>query len=292
MRQVFIPEHLDDVWDIFEREPEAIPYAGGTDLLVRLRHGFAGPPDHRTAGPLVCLERIDELKNIYEMDGQIFIGSGVTHTNLIENQLIKKHFPVLIKALKVLGSPPIRNMGTIGGNICTASPAGDTLPPLYVLGAFVELRSALSNRFLPLKSFINGPGNTTIQKGEIVYGLWINANKNQEFNIHHFEKVGQRKALAIAIASFAAILKLSDSGVIENACFAWGSVAPTVSTSKNTEEAIIGKHLTAELLRQAARLVEGAVFPIDDVRASADYRRMVAGKLLFRLLKYADHGKT
>ncbi len=283
-----MPDHLDDVWGILETEPETLVYAGGTDILVKLRAGFSDSPTHRFASSLICLERIDELKDILETDGQIFIGSCVTHTKLIESMLIQKSFPVLVKAVKVLGSPPIRNMGTIGGNICTASPAGDTLPPLYVLGAFVELRSAVSSRLVSLKSFIKGPGSTTIQKGEIVYGVWI--NKNQDYNVWHYEKVGQRKALAIAIAGFAAMLKLSGSGIIEKARLAWGSVAPIVVSSDKIEKSITGKPLTIETLRQTAEFVHEAVSPIDDIRASVEYRRVLACNMLFRLLKYIDHG--
>jgi len=208
----------------------------------------------------------------------------------MENLLIQKHFPLLIQAVKVLGSPPIRNMGTIGGNICTASPAGDTLPPLYALGAIVDIRSIDSNRLVPLKSFIKGPGKTALQESEIIYGIWINTD--QDYNVCHYEKVGQRKALAIAIASFAALLKLSESGIIEKALFAWGSMAPVIVTSQEAEEALIGRSLTAESLRAVVPLVEKAVSPIDDVRASAEYRRIVAGNLLFRLLKHRNHGNT
>lgn len=290
MRQVFLPEHLDDLWNIIENEQEAKLYAGGTDLLARPGFNLAGSPVRRFAGSFVCLERIHELKSIHEKNGHIFIGSCVTHTKLAENQLIQKYFPVLIKALEVLGSPPIRNMGTIGGNICTASPAGDTLPALFVLGAFLELRSSVSGRFVPLKSFIKCPGSTTIQNGEIVYGVWI--NKEQDYNVCHYEKVGQRNALAISIASLAAMLKLSASGAIEKASLAWGSVGPTIVTSKKIEKAITGKILTFETLRQVVEFVEEAISPIDDIRASADYRRKVAGNLLFRLLRYGNHDST
>ena len=291
MRQVFIPDHLDEVWDILERDPEAMLYAGGTDLLVRQRAlKPLEPLTPRPLDPLLCLANIHELKEIYQQGNFVFIGSCVSHTKLMESLLIRKHFPLLIQAVKVLGSPPIRNMGTIGGNICTASPAGDTLPPLYTLGAIVEVRSIDSSRLVPLKGFIKGPGKTALQKSEIVYGVWINTG--QDYNVCHYEKVGQRKALAIAIASFTALLKLSGSGIIEKALFAWGSVAPVIVTSQEVEGALIGRPLTAESLKSVVPLVEKAVSPIDDVRASAEYRRMVAGNLLFRLLQYRNHGST
>lgn len=285
MRKVFIPHTLDELWGIIEKEPKAMLYVGGTDLLVKLRaFNFAGSPVRRFAGSLICLEGIGELKNIKETGNAVFIGASATHAQLIANPVIQRAFPVLVKALRTLGSPPIRNMGTIGGNICTASPAGDTLPPLYTLGATVDIRSIDSNMLMPLTNFIRGPGNIALQKGEILYGLWVDTN--QGYTIHHYEKVGQRKALAIAIASLSALLSISCTGIIEKARLAWGSVAPTVVTSHAIDEILIGKPLTEETLRMAVPLVEQAISPIDDVRASADYRRKVAGNLLFRLLQY------
>jgi CO/xanthine dehydrogenase FAD-binding subunit len=176
-------------------------------------------------------------------------------------------------------------MGTIGGNIVTASPAGDTLPPLYVLGAEVEIGSGGRSRRLPLRSFIRGPGTVDLQQGEVLTGVWL--KKAPHWNIHHYEKIGRRKAQACAIASMAAILELSDEGRIDEARLAWGSVGPTVATSASAEQCISGGNLCLETLRSAVRHVEEAVSPIDDVRASADYRRTVAGALLLRLVEYS-----
>ena len=304
MREVFLPLTLDDLWETVFEYPQAMLYAGGTDLLVRQKmHNYncnltqnhnAGSPGKISSdlcyNPLICLERIQELKEIYKQDGMIFIGSCVSHARLLESALIKRHFPVLIHALKVLGSPQVRNMGTIGGNICTASPAGDTLPPLYVLKAVLEIRSIDSKRFVPLKHFIKNPGETALQEYEILYGIWIKSN--QDFNLHHYEKVGQRKALAIAIASLAAVLRLSDAGIIEDARFAWGSAGPKVVYSKKIDRALIGKPLTEESLKSVIPLIREAVSPIDDIRASAQYRRAVSGNLIFRLLQSGNNVKN
>ena len=192
---------------------------------------------------------------------------------------------MLAKSVSFLASPPIRHMGTIGGNIVTASPAGDTLPALYVLGAEVEISSVGRSRRLPLGSFIRGPGTVDLHQGEILTGVWL--KKAPHWNIRHFEKIGRRKAQACAIASMAAVLEVSEAGRIEKARLAWGSVGPTVVTSAVAEEYIIGRDLCLETLRSAVRHVEEAVSPIDDVRASADYRRTVAGALLLRLVEYA-----
>lgn len=265
-----------------EKEPSAALYAGGTDLLVKMRSGAA------QSSCLVCLERIKALQGIADHGREIFIGAGTTHTRLLDDRTIRENFPVLFKAVSVLASPPIRHMGTIGGNIVTASPAGDTLPALYILGAEVETRSASQSRRTPIGSFILGPGQVDLQEGEILAGVWV--SKNPEWNVQHYEKVGRRKAQACAVASMAAVLHISDEARVENARLAWGSVGPTVVTSEDVDGMLKGKPLTPEVLEQAAGLVRQAVSPIDDVRAGAAYRRMLAGNLLFRLLEYRDPG--
>ena len=273
-----LPNTLNELFEAVNKQPHAILYAGGTDLLVKLRNSKA-----YQHSPLICLERVKELKSIYRErnNDAVFIGAGCTHSQLLLNPLIQQRFPVLITALKSLGSPPIRNMGTIGGNICTASPAGDTLPPLYVLDAEVEIRSEGKSRRIPIKDFIVGPGETTLEESEILYGLWL--KDNNDYNIHHFEKVGQRRSLAISIASFAALIKTTETGVVEKARFAWGSVGSTIVTSEDAETTITGKPLSEEALKALMPIIDKAVSPIDDIRASAAYRRIVAGNLLFRL---------
>jgi xanthine dehydrogenase FAD-binding subunit len=276
MRKVLLPHTPEELWEALRAEPQAAVYAGGTDLLVKLRQGLVDP------SCLVCLERIEELKGVQEFGHEVFIGACSTHTYLLANPIIRSNFPVLTRALELLGSPPIRNMGTIGGNICTASPAADSLPPLYVLEAEVEIRSKNTSRRMALKEFIQGPGKTSLQPGEIVSGIWV--KKAPGYNLHHFEKVGQRKALAISIASLAGLLRASEKGVIEEARFAWGSVGPTIITSPEVEKALVGNRLSRPILEKAACLARSAVDPIDDIRASGEYRRLVSGNLMVRLL--------
>lgn len=278
MTLVYLPRTIAELWSYLDGEPEAIVYAGGTDLLVKNR------ADKITTAPvLICLERLAELRDVRETANAIRIGAAATHAELLRHPLIPAHFPVLAQALQTLGSPLIRNMGTMGGNICTASPAGDTLPPLYTLQAEVEISCRNTIRILPIGEFITGPGVTQLQKGEILTGIVV--KKPVEFNIHHFEKVGQRKSMACAVASMAALLKVSPAGVIEMAQLAWGSVGPAVVTAAAVEAVLIGEKLTQETLSAAAGEIRRIVTPIDDVRATADYRRTVSGNLLLRLLE-------
>jgi len=279
MRNVFLPRTFEDLWETLEKEPDAALYAGGTDLLVKIRAGCVDPPC------LVCLERLHALQGIREEPDKVFIGAATTHSRLVEHPAIREQFPVLVRGASVLGSPPIRHMGTIGGNIVTASPAGDTLPALYGMDAAVEVRSAAGTRILPIREFILGPGTVDLRKGEILCGVWL--NKNLEWNVHHYEKVGRRKAQACSVASLAAVLVVSETFETEKARLAWGSVGPTVVTLQEVEDAIVGKQLSNETLNAASTLVQHGVSPIDDIRASAEYRRYVAGALLTRLADYA-----
>jgi xanthine dehydrogenase FAD-binding subunit len=170
-------------------------------------------------------------------------------------------------------------MGTVGGNLCTASPAGDCLPPLYALGAEAVLRSKDDERALPIGEFILGPGRTALEPGEILCEIRAPLVPG----LHHFEKVGQRNALAIAVVSLAAVVRLGRGGIVEEARLALGSVGPTVVRPLQAEMALTGRRLAMGVLAEAAELVRAAVSPIDDLRASAAYRREVAGNLLLRL---------
>ena len=287
MTTVLSPRSLADLWRALENLPEASLYAGGTDLLVKRRSGLA----NSTA--LICLDRIETLKGIRYLEaGTIRIGACTTHTRLLNHPGLQRDLPVLVQAVAGLGSPPIRNMGTIGGNICTASPAGDTLPPLYVLGAEVELLSKHGSRRMPIADFIIGPGQAQLEPGEILSAIWI--NKPAADQLHYFEKVGQRNALACSVASLAAMLRVSGEGVIERAVLAWGSVAPTVFTCPRAEDVLIGARPSLDGLQEAAAIVRHQVSPITDVRADAGYRRTVSGNLLLRLInaKWAFEKKT
>ncbi len=273
--KVFLPDTLDTLWELWDRHPDARVYAGGTDLLVRLREGAV------QADTLFCLERIPSLREIREDDDYLYIGAAAPHAEVLAHPLVRDVAPVLTKALRVLGSPLIRNMGTLGGNLGTASPAGDSLPALYVLDAEIILADAMGCRTLPDGEFITGPSQTRLKAREIIAGVRI--KKAPAVTFSHYEKVGKRRALAIAVASLAARIRLAPDGTIEAARLAWGSVGPTIVTISALEARLVGKSLSQDLLKECAPLIEDAVTPIDDIRASATYRRAVAVNLFYRL---------
>ncbi|OGR34775.1 MAG: hypothetical protein A2051_11770 [Desulfovibrionales bacterium GWA2_65_9] len=278
-------------------EPGARVLAGGTDLLVRLRanpQATANAPEGAGSATLVSLDRLAALRGIVEdskaetrdagpgnLHRTLRIGAATTHAELLAHPLVRARLPVLAQALAELGSPPIRNMATLGGNICTASPAGDSLPPLLVLGAEVELASAAGVRRMALAEFILGPGRTAFMPGEVL--LAVHVPLPAVGCVQHFEKVGRRSALAVAVVSLAALVRLDRRGRIAEARLAWGSVAPTVWRCPEAEAALIGRTLSLTALSAAAAIVRARVQPIDDIRASAAYRREVAGNLLLRL---------
>lgn len=275
MSALVLPRSLPELWDALDAWPEARLYAGGTDLLVWLRNGKI------QAERLICLERLDELRGSSEREGWIRLGAGATHAALLADPLVTQRLPLLAQALRILGSPLTRNAGTLGGNVCTASPAGDALPPLYALDAELELESRNGARRLPLARFILGPGATALAQGEILRAVWVRPAAPE--SIEHFEKVGRRQAMSLAVVSLAAIIERDAAGRVTRARLAWGGAGPTVLRLLDAERALLGRPLSTQSLGEAAALARACLRPIDDERASAAYRRQVGGNLLLRL---------
>lgn len=274
-RPVLLPQTLPQCLGMLEAHARAVLYAGGTDLLVRLPSLRPGPE------ALICLERISGLRQVSEQENAIRIGACVTHHALTREPLVSRFVPVLAQAAAVVGGSAVRHMGTLGGNVVTASPAGDTLPALYLCDAEVEVTSGKGARSVPIQEFIAGPGQTLLEPGELVTALVV--PKVDRFQVRHFEKVGRRNALAIAVVSLAALIRLGPGNVVEEARLAWGSVGPTVIRDSKVEELLVGAPLGEASLKRTAEAARKVVRPINDVRAGASYRRQVAGNLLLRL---------
>jgi CO/xanthine dehydrogenase FAD-binding subunit len=249
------------------------PLAGGTDLLVAVRKGTESP------NLLVYVGELPELRVLREEKEGLEVGAALTHAELLAHPATER-FPILRSVLQTIGSPAIRAMGTLGGNIVTASPAGDSLVALYLLEARVRLVSEEGERELPIWEFIVGPRKTALRQGELVRSVflpWL-SGEPQSF----FRKVGRRRALIIAIASLGALVWVRD-GRVERARLALGSVAPTVIRPKEVEEALVGRPVSPEAWEDLVPRLSAATHPISDLRASADYRRKVAGRLLLAL---------
>lgn len=247
-----------------------IPFAGGTDVLVRVR---ARDLDLN----LVGLERLDELKGIEEKGSYIEIGSCTTWSQIERDPLVLRHIPLLALAAREIGGPAIRNMGTIGGNICTASPAGDGLVALWAMGTTLEIVSREGIRSVDLTEFVSGPGRIELSHGELVSSVRVDKRPGWKAC---YKKVGKRKSMAIAVGSLASMWR-ERSDTISDIRMALGSMAPRPVRSLKAEELLHGVlfsdverfHLAGETLRDEA-------YPIDDIRASASYRESLAVNML------------
>ena len=274
--EVLFPRTLEELQIMMADTPDGLIMAGGTDLLVKMRRTGRKPP------AVFWTERITDLQRISVLEDQVIIGAAVTLQRLLESNTVQMELTALFQSLSVLASPPVRNSATLAGNLCTASPAGDTLPPLYVLDAQVEICSSAGWRRQSMAEFITGPGQTTLKPGEIVTAVRV-PRPSVGSNSAYF-KLGKRKAMAIAVASLAAMLETEEDGNIKRIKLAWGSVGPTVVTAPAAESYLVGQPLSFESLHEAGRIAAADIHPIDDIRASADYRRRVAGNLLLRLI--------
>lgn len=266
------PASLEELWPMLDDGLR--PMAGGTDLLV--------PGRERPRRGVALLETIPGLDGVEMAAEGLRLGALARLAALERHAVIRERWPVLAQALACLGSPLIRNMGTLCGNLASASPAGDTLPALLVLDAVVELASRDGRRSLPLAEFLLGPGRTALAPGEIVAAVLIPLPPPGA--VQHFEKVGRRDALAIAVASLAALVVRDATGRVAEARLAMGSLAPTALRCPAAEAALRGRRLNREALLEAGRRLREEISPKGDLRATAAYRREVAGRLPLRLL--------
>ena len=211
----------------------------------------------------------------------LVIGAATTHTEIVRSALVREKAPLLAEATKNIGSPAIRNMGTIGGNLVNASPAADTAAALLALGARLKLVSANGERDIDVEAFFTGPGETVLQSNELLQEVVIPAQSAGSQWAWH--KLGKRKADICSVISVAIALQM-DSGTCSQARIALGAVAPTPLLAKRAGGLLEGKQLDGALIEEAAKAASEETSPIDDVRATAWYRRRVSGTLVKRLL--------
>ncbi len=262
---------------LLAKHTDALPIAGGTDLMVAWNAGgLAG----RT---FLDLSALRDWSRIREAKGALVIGALATHTDLQRHPLVCRHLPLLAEACGTVGGVQIQNRGTIGGNIANASPAGDSFPPLAVYEATVVAVAARGRREIPLAQFFTGPKRTGLAPGELVEAVKIPLPARPPKRAL-FRKVGTRAAQAISKTVAAGLLWLRRDGTVEELRFALGSMAPTVRRLRSAEAFVKGQRLTPAVVREACALVAADVAPIDDVRSSADYRLAVSRNLLFRFL--------
>lgn len=285
---------VDEALDILTGQGDkARVIAGATDLMIEIERGV-----RRGIDTLVDITRIPGLDQInLDEDGIIHLGPLVTHNHCVASKLIRERALPLAQAAWEVGSPQIRNRGTIAGNLITASPANDTITPLMALGAVVTLRSKSNERVIPLERFYLGVRQTVMEPDEIMVDIAFPAMSPNESG--SFIKLALRRAQAISLVNLAVVLKYKGELVkgpaeqeIEKASITLGAVAPTIIHAEGAENFLTGRILSSEVIEEAARLAEAASSPIDDVRGSADYRREMVRVCALRALRNLAEDKS
>ncbi|MFW6111396.1 MAG: FAD binding domain-containing protein [Candidatus Bipolaricaulota bacterium] len=267
--EILVPENEDELISL-TAEGNYQFLAGGTDLFVKIKKDLINPER------IIDLTKAIDGPRFEDNQNEVKIKATTTHAELAESSLINEEFPVLASSAGAVGATQLRNMGTIGGNICNASPSADTLIALYLLNADVDLVSG-DRRSLSIKDFITGPGETELASGEYVESVTV-PKLSGEFR-HFFKKVGRRNALDISICSMGFILKATKE-VIEEIRLGYGAVAPTVIRPTAVENFLRGKTIDKETILEAQRLLKEEISPINDIRGSAKYRETVALRTL------------
>jgi xanthine dehydrogenase FAD-binding subunit len=278
----FAPQQIEEALEILSKYGKEIKIiAGGTDLLVQYYDRLY------EINNWLDLKNIKELKDIRINKNQIKIGTMVTHTQLESSEDIKKYYPVLSQAASDIGSPQIRNRGTIGGNIVNASPAGDLLAPLMAYDAQFKLLSIQGEKIVPAEEFFIGPKKTILEPAQLLtqiifplpsertYGSWI--------------KIGKRKALIIATITLALVVEMTeDNKTVKDVRTCLGSVAPTPIEVKEIRKKMVGKSFNQLDFAELGQIVEDKISPIDDIRGTREYRKDVAKEIMINALEEID----
>jgi CO/xanthine dehydrogenase FAD-binding subunit len=255
--EVLTPQTLDEALRMKSDQPDAWPIQGGTDVMVALNFDRGRPV------ALLNLNEVAELRGWSRESGALRLGSGLTYAE-IEHGELKDVLPALAEASRTVGSPQIRNRGTIGGNLGTSSPAGDALPPLLVEDAEVECASVRGARRIPLGEFVTGVKRNALDPDELITAIWLTPSNAPQT----FMKIGPRNAMVIAVVSLAV-----SAGEELRASFGSASPRPILVTAPRDEADSFAERVAA------------AASPIDDVRGTESYRRHALQVLTARALK-------
>lgn len=250
--------------------------AGGTNFLPDLRHAHDGLPQL-----VIDLSRVDALRGISQAKGEIRLGALTTLTDLLENKIIVREAPILPAMAAKFAGPIIRNRATVAGNLIDGGPAADVVPPLLALKAAVKLAGPAGKRALPLDKFFTGYRKTALRPGEIITEVAFPApGKNHKWGYY---KLARRNAMAITVVGAAVVLKMKGS-VCQEAGISLGSVNPAPIRCYEAEKALEGRAVDLAAAQRAADACREAAAPIDDIRASAEYRKLMCEVLPRRLI--------
>lgn len=251
--------------------------AGGTDVIIALRN------EKITPKVLIDISKIGELRKIEVMDNRIIIGSAVTYTQVVESDLFNSNLYGFKKACRLVGSPQIRNKGTIGGNIANGSPAADSIPPLIALGAYLNISSIRGDRKLLLEDFFNDMKSNGLKADELLVSIEFDIPKKNQ--ILGFSKLGLRKALAISRVTLSSLIGIDEDVNIESIRVASGSIGKYPMREKEVEEALIGKRFNSEILKVAVNSLQTSMDTRLVGRSTLPYKRKAVITLLEEVYK-------
>jgi xanthine dehydrogenase FAD-binding subunit len=282
---VVTPRNIDEALNLLHQDPMGMRIvAGGSDVIVQLRDGVI------KTRMLLNLLSLKELRYIKQEDGRMHIGSLATYSMIINDSLTQIHARILVDAVRQIGAVQLQNTATIGGNLGNASPAGDSLPPLYALGATVVVRSTRGRREFSMEEFFIGYRKTALKPDELIEEVYFDSLRQNDSGA--YLKLGLREANAISIVDVAVVLRgRRTDGSFNDVKVALGAVAPTIRRARECEQSLINKPLTVKELREASHLASKDTAPITDIRGSADYRKSVVVSAVYQTLHEAIYGR-
>jgi len=275
IKNLLIPKTLDEAINYLNNE-NTLVIAGGSDILIELRHG---KHNNKT---LVSISKLDELRGIEIIDGNIHIGPLSTFTEVAEDKLINKHIPILAEAVKTIGGPQLRNMGTIGGNICNGITSADSASSLFVLDAILEITGPNGVRHLPITDFYVWVGEVKLEQGEILTKIIIKEENYKNYYGSYY-KYAKRNAMDIAIQGCSVLVQI-DNDIIKDVKIGYGVGGPIPMRCFEAEKSIKGKVISKETLEQFGDAVLKEVNPRTSWKATKEFRQHLANELAQRML--------
>ena len=275
---VLEPKALGDALNVLRERSDRIRLiAGGTDAIIQLKDQTLQTKE------LLDISRLNELRYIRGDGPTIRIGALSTYSDIVESSLLNESCRVLVDASKMIGSLQIQNRATIGGNLANASPAGDTIPPLYALAATVTVQNHADTRYIPIERFFLGYRKIDLRPDELISEISFEAVERPSDAA--FFKVGLREGHFISVANVAVWIQWADAGIrTADIRVALGAVAPVVIRARKCEEFVRDRALEEDVIWQAGQIASGESSPITDIRASAEYRRAMIPSLLYKAM--------
>lgn len=264
---------------LLKEHPDARIISGGSDVLIKIHEG-------KMAGTsLVCIRDIKEIKGIDLMEsGDIYIGAGTTFSHVTSDPIIQKYIPVLGEAVDQVGGPQVRNIGTIGGNVCNGAVSADSVPTLFSLNAMLRIADGTGGRMIPIRDFYLGPGKVDLHQGDVLTHIVIPGKEYQGYHGHYI-KYSMRNAMDIATLSCSVVSKENpEKKILEDVRITFGVAAPVPYRCVETENAIKGMPLGEELLSKVEEMVRQEIHPRDSWRASREFRLQIGGEIARRAL--------